>query len=304
MKLENSKINNNVNKTNCMFQTNLRILYDRQTNLIQIRPCCGIYPNTKLHEKQFSYNPEYFIDNFDKCIQDYLNLNITDLSKYFTGICIKSKENCHKLCYGDFNKISIIENCISRSCNLKCIMCSEKRVYNERENQLYRLVNDAVINSEYCKKNLKTYVLTASGEPTLYMNEIYKALDSYIPEISIITNGTLLSDKDIETLNKYKDKLIVSVSFDSIIKEEYDKIRINGNYEKVLHNIKLLNSKGLLLKVHICITDINKETYQKTVSYFNDLGIDVLTLVDNVINLKDDNHKFDINSVLYKGRTT
>lgn len=84
------------------------------------------------------------------------------------------------------------------------------------------------------------HIFLFGGEPFLYSD--MKALLQFLNEKSIpvrtTTNGTLL-EKNIENIFNYNIRDLV-ISFDSHLKNEYQKIRGEENYEKVLSNISLL----------------------------------------------------------------
>jgi len=279
MKLSNKKIiNNSYNK--CCFKDSVRIHYNRENNLIYFKPCSG---STPINANIFSYDSDYFINNFDECLLNYENNIKTSLLTYYNGICIIDNYNYNRLCLCKLNKIKFIQNCISRNCNLKCIMCTESKGLNKKEEYLYKKVNDLILQSNYCKKFLYIYEPTCSGEPFLYKNEIYKMVDSYIKNIHITTNGTLINDTDINILSKYKNKIKIALSFDSIIEKEYNLIRGDGNYKKVLSNINKLKYAGLLENIQLCINEININSYKETINYFKNKNIKVLVTADAAI---------------------
>ena len=51
------------------------------------------------------------------------------------------------------------------------------------------------------------------------------------------TNASLLTEKAVEIIKSGLDKLFFS--FDSLYREQYNKIRVKGDYDKVLNNIKI-----------------------------------------------------------------
>lgn len=101
-------------------------------------------------------------------------------------------------------------------------------------------------------KGLQSVVFTG-GEPTLhpeFVRFIAYASSKNFPDVSIITNGSLLTDKIIDSiLNNGITR--INVSFDSITPEMYKKVRGVDDYAKVIRNIDRLlekrKSKGLQL---------------------------------------------------------
>lgn len=76
--------------------------------------------------------------------------------------------------------------------------------------------------------------------------------------IKFFTNGNLLNDKRLEELKNISIQTgvnyIFSYSVDAVTKETYEKIRIGGNFNKVLQNIKktisLFSKKQCFFNVH------------------------------------------------------
>ena len=85
--------------------------------------------------------------------------------------------------------------------------------------------------------------LASRGEPTLH-KELGKMLDylgtkNNIFEIKINTNATFLSEKICHSIFKNNVTQIV-ISADHYQKEEYERLRKNSNFEKIIKNVDLL----------------------------------------------------------------
>lgn len=108
---------------------------------------------------------------------------------------------------------------------------------------------------EISKEGGQSIKLQWRGEPTLdilLVNRVQYAKNSGILEVMFNSNAFLLTEKLIgKLIDAGLDKIIISV--DGVSKEIYEKIRVNGSYEKLLGNLKLLKemSKGTHLKVRI-----------------------------------------------------
>ena len=85
--------------------------------------------------------------------------------------------------------------------------------------------------------------MASRGEPTLH-KELGKMLDylgtkNNIFEIKINTNATFLSEKICHSIFKNNVTQIV-ISADHYQKEEYERLRKNSDFEKIIKNVDLL----------------------------------------------------------------
>ncbi len=118
-------------------------------------------------------------------------------------------------------------------CNLRCIMCSP----NERQMPQSMSGEDL---KRICEQVLPTATVLApsvGGEPFLSdMDMIVEQCRKYLVEMNVITNGTLLN---LEKYKRMQDVVrVLHISFDSHIKEIYERIRVGANYEQVVGAIR------------------------------------------------------------------
>ncbi|MCJ7616102.1 MAG: radical SAM protein [Desulfobacterales bacterium] len=132
---------------------------------------------------------------------------------------------------------------ITNVCNLGCIMCP--RSYMSRKKGMMDMgLFKKIINES--KGKVEFIYLHLFGEPLMHPHII--DMIKYCKEAGIFTglatNATLLDNvKSKEIANSGLDFMVIS--FDGINKEEYEKIRRGGNYEKTLEYIKgFLQIKG------------------------------------------------------------
>lgn len=134
---------------------------------------------------------------------------------------------------------------ISNTCNLECIMCngffsSAIRANREKLPKLHSPYDDAFIAD--VKKYLPnlTDAKFLGGEPFMISHyyEIWDAIIDINPKIKvhITTNGTVLNKRAKEILEKMNAGIILSV--DSLDKENYEKIRVNADFDVLMENIR------------------------------------------------------------------
>jgi len=161
---------------------------------------------------------------------------------------------------------------LTRACNLRCKHCyveAGEPLENELTTpEVLRIIEDfAQLGGEY--------LLITGGEPFLRRETLYEALRKGrkvgIPEIFVATNGTLISNEDMEVCKKYDVE--IGVSLDGAIQETNDYIRGAGSYEKCIKTIKKLISAGIKVKINMTLMKPNIKEAEKMVYLAKDLGI-------------------------------
>lgn len=173
---------------------------------------------------------------------------------------------------------------ISNKCNLQCIMCSGENSELVRKNVEQELPYENPYDDNFVGQltpyleNLHEISFTG-GEPFI-IDIYYKIWDEIITvnpkiKVSITTNGTILNDKVKEYLNKLKFNITVSI--DSINKENFEQIRLNSNLDKILENLNFFQEytkkAGTTLNVKICPMRQNWKDIPELLEYLNRLNI-------------------------------
>lgn len=172
------------------------------------------------------------------------------------------------------------------ACNLRCKMCyftdadfvkkNMKGIFQEED-----LENLASVNF----KNALKLQIGCGAEPTLFKHNaklIQIAKKHKVPYISMITNGNLLDQKDIQQyaqsgLNEF------ILSMHGVLKTTYEDLMDKGDYEKfheVLNNITQQKKINPSLKLRINYT-FNADNFYELKDFFkvyNHYAIDVLQL--------------------------
>jgi len=227
--------------TNMFFNTEGRaIVCCKNTKVV-----LGKYPENSIHDMWFNPKIEQLrnhINNNDlsfgcyKCKEAILQDNISAV----TATCFDRYGLLPPKKYPQ-----VMEFELSNKCNLACVMCSGRvsSCINEQN------VADPKIIMPYDVQFLKQleefipHLKEAKfygGEP--FMIDIYQEIWALIikikPSVKILvqTNATILNDK-IKHMMK-KGNFVVSVSLDSVNKENYERIRRNAVFEKTMSNIE------------------------------------------------------------------
>jgi MoaA/NifB/PqqE/SkfB family radical SAM enzyme len=128
-------------------------------------------------------------------------------------------------------------------CNFRCIMCyqSDKSFSNKSKGfmsnmslDLYKKVIDEV------EGKVEAITLASRGEPTL--NKDFKKMLNYSNKkflaLKINTNASMLDENMIHAILSTDIQSII-FSVDAADKETYEKIRVNGKFDKIMKNLKL-----------------------------------------------------------------
>lgn len=168
---------------------------------------------------------------------------------------------------------------LNDTCNLRCKSCIqsipvEKRTFKAAEGKISldkfkELLEDGV------KHGLCSVDLSINNEPLLvpdFADYVKAAKDAGVIDIMMISNANLLTEEKSRALIEAGITWI-SFSIDAITEETYNKLRIGGNYDRVVNNIlrfleikKELNSPTPITKVnfvHSKVNDHELESFKK-----------------------------------------
>ena len=172
------------------------------------------------------------------------------LSRNFGGLRARSFDYVASAKYPEKDgrfvpKPQMMEFEISNVCNLECTMCngffsSSIRRHRERLPALKSPYDMAFV------EQLEPFIPHLSqakflgGEPFL-IRTYYRIWDMLIRlnpgvQVSITTNGTTLNQRVTDILEKLQAHIVVSV--DSLEKENYERIRVNADFDTVMQNVR------------------------------------------------------------------
>ncbi|MES2622264.1 MAG: radical SAM protein [Bacteroidota bacterium] len=161
---------------------------------------------------------------------------------------------------GKISYPKVMEFELSNTCNLECVMCNGYFSSSIRKNREKLPAIESPYNEKFVDE-LEEFIphLTDAkflgGEP--FMIDIYLSIWERILKINpsirihITTNGTFLNNRIKNLLEGLHAGIIMSM--DSVVKETYQKIRVNGNYEKVMENLEYFMDYSKRKKTFISI---------------------------------------------------
>ena len=152
--------------------------------------------------------------------------------------------------YPELKKIDDYPPCVqiepTSICNYRCVMCYQvdKSFSNKSGGFMGHMNLDLFKNIiDELAGNIESVTLASRGEPTLNQNfskMIEYAGDKFLA-LKVNTNASMLNEKLIHDILSSNIQTIV-FSIDAKDKKLYEKIRVNGKFEKIIKNLELFNS--------------------------------------------------------------
>jgi cyclic pyranopterin phosphate synthase len=138
---------------------------------------------------------------------------------------------------------------LTDACNMRCSYCMPLSSYHATKSNKLMSAEEIFKLAQIFTNNGVTKIRLTGGEPLLRkdFNEILEKLSALPVNIGLTTNGLLL-EKHIEILQQCGVNHI-NISLDSLDAEEFKRITHTGQLDKIMHNIDLL----LTLKMHVKI---------------------------------------------------
>lgn len=158
-------------------------------------------------------------------------------------------------------------------CNLRCVMCPYSKMSRPKELMPMELFKKIVDQAK--ELGCSTIWLQAYSEPLLdpFLIDRIKYIKSKGIEAGFFTNATLLDEKMADKiLNSGLD--FIEFSVDAGNKENYEKIRIGGDWDKVKNNIISFYKKRGELKLKkpkITFFMIKQESNEKHIKSYKEL---------------------------------
>lgn len=257
-----------------------------------IEVCClnkdfviGKYPSTSIKDAWFGEK----VKQLRKCIHENdLSLGCNEcLAQINMGALssVKARSFDH-LKINKNGYPSLIEFELNNTCNLECIMCNPltssaiQKKCNFKENPANPYNLSLIKELEDFIPHL-SHANFIGGEPLLiplYFSIIEELL-RINPKIRINlnTNGTVWNNKIQSLIDK--GCFDIGVSIDSIVKETFEAIRININFESVFKNLDIFQnyskSHKASLRVFVCAIEQNAFEIPELVKYFENRNIQV-----------------------------
>jgi radical SAM protein with 4Fe4S-binding SPASM domain len=166
---------------------------------------------------------------------------------------------------------------VTNMCNMKCKYCSVRKIHNQSEQLTtasIKKIIDKLVDWGVFQIGL------TGGEPTIRKDivELVKYTSDKEVACNLTTNGWDVPESLI-------DKLIeagltqVQLSLDSHIKEEHERYRGKGSYERVMKTAKIFKEKGLIVGFDTVVTNNNLHQMEAMIDFLEKQKYDGLTLL-------------------------
>lgn len=167
-------------------------------------------------------------------------------------------------------------------CNLRCAHCYQEE-YSYEELTIDKLLSIAEqIVTALRKWNMKGRISLTGGEPFLSPH-LFTLIDylekaDEIKQYDILTNGTCISEQQVDYLKNCKKLHQIQISIDGPIAEIHEKVRGKGTFSKVLGAIDLLKKNGIEVSLMFTLMRQNKDYALKVLDFAEECGVDAVTI--------------------------
>jgi len=183
---------------------------------------------------------------------------------------------------GDFPKVVLIDTV--SYCNLKCSMCVHKKMKRKKGIISWALFTKIIDEIAEVDKSVRVWMvffgealLLKRKKPSIF-DMITYAKSKGLTDVVLNSNANLLDEgASRELIRSGLDAIYVGI--DAFKPETYAKIRVGGNYEKVVQNTiqlmklnKLMNSEKPEVFVQFVEMDINQNEKEDFIQFWNQQG--------------------------------
>jgi radical SAM protein with 4Fe4S-binding SPASM domain len=201
------------------------------------------------------------------CLEDpedkiYFNRLLDELNKLQIVTMIESEDST----------IHSVGFSITHRCNLSCTHCSYNALTMDESE--YLSTRQAISIAEKIISFNPVRIVISGGEP-LVRDDFFEIMDfikkHYSGELSLMTNGVLIDETNVERLISYFSSFEISI--DGVDEETCSKIRGKGVFGMVLSSIKILQNHGMKrISLSMVLTRQNEQLADKFEELNTELG--------------------------------
>ncbi len=172
---------------------------------------------------------------------------------------------------------------ITDNCNLRCAHCYQEDYTDKSDMSLEELIiiADKLFRtlSQWKKKG---DISVTGGEPfirkDLFFFLEYLDTSRHVSNLDILSNGTMLTNENVERLLPLTKLHSVQISLDGASPETHNKIRGQGAFEKAIRGIRTLNHHGIGTKIMFTLQRCNMIDVPSIIDLAIDEGVQGLTI--------------------------
>jgi len=183
---------------------------------------------------------------------------------------------------GDFPKVILIDT-ISH-CNLKCSMCVHKEMKREKGIMPWSLFSKIIDEIAQVDKGIRVWMvffgealLLKKKKPSIF-DMIAYAKEKGLLDVVLNSNANLLDEEASKELI-YSGLDAIYIGIDAFEPDTYARIRVGGDYEKVVQNTlrlielkRIMNSTKPEVVVQFVVMDINEKEVEDFTKFWNHRG--------------------------------
>ncbi len=162
---------------------------------------------------------------------------------------------------------------ITSDCNLKCKICSAKKMMEEKK----QLKTSEITNFINTIARYNPTIFIGGGEPFMREDilEIFKTIKNNKLRFGAVTNGLLLDRSKVDALLSAQPQVMI-FSLHGSGKLHDDVVGHKGAFELLNRNIKYLNAKrkNMRLILNCVISEENYEYLEEMVAFGKEIGVD------------------------------
>ena len=160
------------------------------------------------------------------------------------------------------NRLEVLAVLLTNRCNLKCVYCGRNENKDNFCSRL-ELTTDEWIDIFKDAKTVGLKKVNMTGGEIFCRKDVLEIIERTIGlglDVSIETNGTIITEEQIKYLSKLKKHLSMSISLDGIKKETNDLTRGNGSFDRTFKTINTIRKYRIPLRI---ITVLSKNNYDE-----------------------------------------
>jgi len=184
---------------------------------------------------------------------------------------------------GDFPKVVLIDT-ISY-CNLRCSMCVHKEMTRKKGIMAWNLFTKIIDEIAKTDKEVRVWMvffgealLLKRKKPSIF-DKITYAKKKGLLDVVLNSNANLLDESASRGIIESGLDAIY-IGLDAFRKETYEKVRVGGDYEKVVQNTlrliklkKIMNSEKPEIFVQFVMMDVNEKEVEDFIRFWNRQGV-------------------------------
>ena len=259
----------------------------------KVSPCYATYPKLKTRWQESTIKELWKSQDFQQIRKQVISKDLSDhcsfchiplINKNY-GSMLARKYDHYQFHVSKYPCIMEFE--LENTCNLQCIMCngflsSSIRQNREKNPPLPKQYDKRFVDQlEEFIPHLQVAEFTG-GDPFLIdmYYDIWDRISAINPDCNLLitTNANTYNEKVKKVLEQFKN-ICFNISIDSLKKEVYEKIRVNGNFEKAMNNIAVFHNyckkNGTTLNFLVCPLQVNWKEFPDFISYGNANGISI-----------------------------